>query len=534
MAQQPARPIEGVVFPTNDKGERSTSDAQKQIFAAVLSKTDAALAEEVKNERNWRYKYNRYILKHVQGALKSPEAAVNSAQAGLDWIHNNFEFIRDGKTYKFSEAMNKFTGSYQTGVVKGKQAKPDKYEYTVPYKGRTLTNESLLKKLTFWAKYGTIESDTADAISSVVKNNKWCDLSDLYIVLLGAGSAMGPYSILMSLGANVIAIDLDRPQIWKRLISIAENSTGTLTFPLKKPQSEIKSQDELFENAGSNLITQAPEILNWLKTVYPDKKLVVGNYVYLDGENFVKVALACDGITKGLCESRKAGIAFLCTPTDVHVITDEARRASASNYNSLDWRNLTLIPLRTIAGLVAGGKYLAKNTLPTVKSNDGNEFSIVDGLVVPQGPNYALAKRMQHWRSVVEKTRGNFVSTHIAPSSTTASVVHNKTFAWVYDGITYFRPYEIFDQETSNAVMAAILIHDIRNPKAPAQPEFRVRNPYELFKYVSFHGGVWRSGYRFQTIGEVSAIIHFIKVARPILVVLLLVVLYFFVFRRFL
>lgn len=91
---------------------------------------------------------------------------------------------------------------------------------------------------------------------------------------------------------------------------------------------------------------------------------------------------------------------------------------------------------------------------------------------------------MQHWRSVVEKTRGNFVSTHIAPSSTTASVVHNKTFAWVYDGISFFRPYEIFDQviystfsiflikfqETSNAVMAAILIHDLRNPKSPAQP----------------------------------------------------------------
>ena len=42
-------------------------------------------------------------------------------------------------------------------------------------------------------------------------------------VLLGAGSAMGPFEVLMSLGANVVAIDLDRPFIWKRLI---EEYTG--------------------------------------------------------------------------------------------------------------------------------------------------------------------------------------------------------------------------------------------------------------------------------------------------------------------
>ena len=38
----------------------------------------------------------------------------------------------------------------------------------------------------------------------------------------------------MALGANVIAIDLDRAPIWERLIGIARKSCGTLTFPLKK------------------------------------------------------------------------------------------------------------------------------------------------------------------------------------------------------------------------------------------------------------------------------------------------------------
>jgi hypothetical protein len=42
-----------------------------------------------------------------------------------------------------------------------------------------------------------------------------------------------------------------------------------------------------------------------------------------------------------------------------------------------------------------------KNALKPVKAKDGETFHIVDGLVNRQGPNYALAKRIQHWRAVV-------------------------------------------------------------------------------------------------------------------------------------
>jgi len=309
--------------------------------------------------------------------------------------------------------------------------------------------------------------------------------------------------------------------VWKRLITIAEESCGTITFPLKKPQTEIKDSEDLYANAGGNLITGAPEILNWLKTVYPEQPLVVGCYVYLDGEAHVRVALACDGIMKGLSESRKKlTFAFLCTPTDVHVIPDEARRAALANYNSMNWRNLLMLPIR----LLGSQNILAKNALPPVKTNDGKEISLVDALVVPQGPNYALAKRMQHWRAMVAREDQQCsVSTHIAPSTATASVVHNRSFAWAYDGMPYFKPMEIFEQQTSNAVMGALLIHDIRNPQSVANPQVQLGNAYELFKHCGFHGGMWRVGYKVGTIGEVSVLIHFAKVLGPFLLLSLLV-----------
>jgi hypothetical protein len=59
-------------------------------------------------------------------------------------------------------------------------------------------------------------------------SRSFADLSDKYFVLLGAGSAMGPLLLLLSLGANVVAVDLDRPNIWKRLLGLVRFVRGVL------------------------------------------------------------------------------------------------------------------------------------------------------------------------------------------------------------------------------------------------------------------------------------------------------------------
>ena len=66
-------------------------------------------------------------------------------------------------------------------------------------------------------------------------------------------------------------------------------------------------------------------MLRRLETVCPGAQLTVGNYTYLDGALHVQLALACDAIMQRLCAARAdTALAFLCTPTDNHVITADA------------------------------------------------------------------------------------------------------------------------------------------------------------------------------------------------------------------
>jgi hypothetical protein len=149
----------------------------------------------------------------------------------------------------------------------------------------------------------------------------------------------------------------------------------------------------------------------------------------------------------------------------------------------------------------------------------GDVFYYVNGISVAQGPNYALAKRMQHWRAIIARnTQRCIVSSNIAPSTSTASVVHNRTFAWAYEGMPYFRPYEIFTPETSNSVMSAILFHDLNETTSVANPQTSISNPNQLFSYGAMHGGTWRCAYEIDSIGEASVLIYFGRLAQPYLI----------------
>ncbi len=166
--------------------------------------------------------------------------------------------------------------------------------------------------------------------------------------------------------------------------------------------------------------------------------------------------------------------------------------------------------------ILSSGRLLKKNAKNPV-SGDGGDFYMINGVSVAQGPNYILAKRLQHWRAVIARSKGCIVSSNIAPATSTVSVTQNRTFAWAYEGMPYFKPYEIFAPETSNAVMSAILFSDLNDAKRFSSPKTSLKNPNQLFSEGSFHGGNWRCAFEVDSIGETSVLIYFSRVGAPYL-----------------
>lgn len=468
-AKAEKKPEKGLSFPITSGDERSTSVTGKLAIAAALraanTEEGTKFADLCANEKNWRFKYQKHFMNMVRLSGKSPEIALKIAQGGLDYMHNNFDFIDPitAESTKFSDYMaraKQLAPIFYPLTISGKSTAAPK-TLVVPYKGKNLEGEALKQQLGKWVKYGTIEADAAYALGRLADGP--VDLTGKHFVLIGAGSAMGPFIKLLQHGATVICIDIpgkwgQRPaEMWQKLINTAREGSGSIIIPVAKPNMDGASDEEIIQAAGCNLTEQPAEILNWLTGIAVGKPLTVGNYTYLDGELHVKLSLAADAIIANLCKTRgDTAVAFLCTPTDIHVIPDSAYAAAKKNYG---WHPGKF--LETFINLVSGGKFLKKNVLPPIECQDKTNLKIVDGLSVAQGPNYALAKRLQHWRAMIEYEGGHIVSSHIAPSTATLSVVSNKSFGWAYGGMPYFKPYEIFQQETTNAIMCGLLVSDV-------------------------------------------------------------------------
>jgi hypothetical protein len=249
--------------------------------------------------------------------------------------------------------------------------------------------------------------------------------------------------------------------------------------------------------AGADLLTQAPEVRTWLANI--PGSFTLGNYVYADGAAHVRVSLAIDAIAVDLIGAgRELMLAWLATPTDVFAAPMAAVAESRRRWRSARLWRYARSPLR-LAG------QFQPNYPDTQWASTGVEYGICDCLVSQQGPNYLLAKRLQRWRAIAAREDGVRVSLNVAPSTRTHSVVKNRALAAAYAGAGRFG-LEIFSPETSNAIMAALLVHDLRNPVSSANPDVTLVHPMQLFIDGACHGGLWRSPYAARSVLGIAAL----------------------------
>jgi len=461
----------GVVFPAGPEGRRSTAAVGRAVVADALRPVDPPGARAAEHETNWRSGYLTHLRRAVEAGLPSREAALAVAGSGLASLHARMRVAGpDGDADLGTLAEAPARRALKTVEVTG-QDEPER-EFSLPYRGGRLRGDDVSRRLDAWVTAGVVEPSCAEAVRSVLAHPEWLALPGTTVAVLGAGAEMGPLTALLRWGARVAAVDLPRPALWQRVLDTARRGAGTLLVP-------VDGDGDLAATAGADLIAEVPEVADWL-TSLPGTP-VLGNYVYADGATNVRVSVAVDALTLRLTGARpETALAFLATPTDVFVVPREAVEASVEAYAHRS-RTAKLLgrPLRTLSA----GRLLQRAYVP------GADPGISDSLVPQQGPNYALAKRLQRWRATVARAAGSTVSLNVAPPTRTRSVVKNRALAAAYAGAHRFG-VEVFEPATSNVLMAALLVHDLHTGGGPAH-----EHPWQDEAHAAVHGGLWRAAY---------------------------------------
>ena len=489
----PRTELRGIQFPADAAGKRSSAAVGRAILAAALSPLYAEAAAQCLAERDWRHAYPRHFRRLVALQAAAPQAVVASCRAGLDAAWQALPFIVDGRALSLHEAMAQPAGAplhtlRQPGGGSGSA------RWEVPYKGRRLHGDALARRIDAWAAAGVIEASAAAALHAARCHPDWFDLSDRHLVLLGAGSEAGPLGWLAQWRANIVAIDLACPATWKKIAARVQAGNGRLIAPVADGAVPDVQQ------AGADMLTQTPQIAAWLQSL--GQPLDVFSIAYLDGERHVRVSLAMDAIAAACAAAdARSTLAWMATPTDVFAVpealADSVMRAYAERGT---------IKRLAQAGLRAGsrGRSFVPHIEALIDADDGSRWGVVDSLVIEQGPNYALAKRMQQWRAIVAQAEGRVASINVAPSTTTASVVSNPALAAGFRGAKAF-DIEVFEPATTNALMAAMWVHDLRNPPAPAA------HPLQLLVDGANHGGLWRVPYLPRSVLPFAALLGLVK-----------------------
>ena len=465
----------GVVFPETG-GTRSTSALGRAVVADALRAADPVGAQAAERETNWRQGYLTHFRRLVEAGLLSDDAAVSIARSGLQALHQRMHATTGEGEVPVGELFERDIVDHplETVTVQGTRARAR--ELSVPFHGERLSGDALHRQLDAWTAAGSMEPSAADAVRDVAANPDWLDLTGDRLVVLGAGAEMGPLRAVLSWGGDVVAVDLPRPEVWRRLLETARGSAGTLRVPVASGSGV--GDERLTERAGADLVHDLPPIADWLEEL--EGSLVLGNYVYADGATNVRVSTAVDVLSAELLRRRgDVSLAFLATPTDVFAVPTEVVEASTRAYTTPSGpMRLARPALRTLSG----GRLLRRNYAP------GSDPGLNDSLVPQQGPNYALAKRLQRWRATAARRDGVTVSLNVAPPTRTRSVVKNRALASAYAGAHRFG-IEVFEPATSNTLMAALLVHDLRSGRTPQA------SPWREEAHGAVHGGLWRTAY---------------------------------------
>jgi hypothetical protein len=457
-------------FPSDETGRRSSTAFGRAVVADALRSVDPAAAGAAERETDWRRGYLRHFRALVEAGLAADgTAGYEIAEAGLASVQARIRYRRPDGDFTLAQALMA-APERQLETVEVKGGDRPETEVVLPYRGELLRGDALRRRLDVWVTAGVIEESCAEAVREVAGSPDWLDLGDQTLVAAGAGTEMGPVGSFLGWGGTVLAVDLPREELWQRVQK--KVTAGRLLAPVSG------------STPGADLLGDLGAVAQWVLGF--DGRLILGNYVYAPGGAYPLLAAAVDALGTHLRHHRHdTALAFLATPTDVYATPAAAVTHSRERYAARSGR-------ARLGAVVSGGRLLRPNY-----PYDGVP-GLNDSLVPQQGPNYALAKRIHRWRATLTR-RDGVVSFAVAPPTRTRSVVSNRMLAAAYAGAHVF-DVEVFEPATASRLMALLLVHQIRKPRAAAPAAWADE------AVAAAHGGFWRTAYHPRTALPLAAV----------------------------
>lgn len=454
-------------FPESE-GRRSTTATTRAILADAARPADPELASRIAACDSWRSDYGA-LLRGLTTLSAEPWNARAIAQSGLDSMRERLVLAGDGdEEIKLADALaaDDARAPLGSGEIQGTATPVARLE--VPYRGRTLHDGALREQLELWVDAGVVEPSFAAAIALVIDNPEWLSLPGRTVAVIGAGSEIGPFGPLCAWGVDMLAIDVPDESVTARVQEIARAGSARVRMPVSAEGT-----------AGIDLVADLPAVHSWLADHLAggDGSPVLGMYAYADGGAHVLLSAAFDVLATRLGDAEPStALAYLATPTDAYVVPAVTAERARAAYDARGARRVAQAPLKLAS---AGRLYRPAYSEPV---------PVADALIEQQGPNYAIAKRLQRWRGVWAAEEGRPVSFNVAPATWTRSVTKNRVLAAAYAGAGHFG-IEIFEPATTRVLMAALLVHDLSTEVTPD------RAPEELFSDGAAHGGLWTAAY---------------------------------------
>lgn len=448
---------------------------------------------------NFRTEYREIVEEFTSiMAMASNEQALDMAQAGLDALHDLLQFRMDEYTllpakdaFVLTTTLDKLPTSKVTGTRLQEANAMIDFKLPLinpnqrPGAKSTLYRHEACAQVDAWANYGVLETSASVlAKTALVCKNLPTILTKKKFCLLGCTSELGPAkSLLLIPNATVLGVCRQGKKLDKLLDYVKSNSPESTTL--------------LYPEGGADLLTQAPQIAQWIiDQTDPKDELVLMPLAYADGEKCVRVCVAMDLIIQRITRQRhKSTICQYNSPTTVMVLPPAAATAAKNRLESRPvWEKMTR--------MASFGNWLQ----PSLPDTTNADYTILNGVASAQGPNYLLAKTMQMWRCMIAHYRDSLVvAAPFAPITRTNSVVTNGTIGAAVEGMHHFEPMLAFDVGPASTLMAAIMLSQLQTINRPL-PDVD-ESPFCMFWEGSVHGGTWTCPYTLESISSLNWIL---------------------------